>query len=497
MITREPIYHVTHGGTVMEARDDISLLRAVAQSRDQAAFKELYERHRERAFNYAFQILQDSALAQDAVQEAMLSIWLSAKLIPPEGDAVAWILGKVSTKSQNLRCVRKRRAKREERAAMERGSSEPAVAENVERKESIAALRNQINELPELERTLVAFCYGASMTHRKIGELVGIPHQRVTEKIQQALDRLRAGLTKAGVAAVVPLVSAQNLFEAMTTGHECPPGLASAMVMSAIASSGTKAAKSGGLVWIAGTIAVVAAGAAIAWTQGSKPAPVNSVAHPDITRTAEVPRLEYTVTLQEGLAIPEAGVAKYAGTNDSHICGWQDYQDMVRAADSLWAGESGHHSPLIGFAVFRHEGGPLADDAEIFQAILSLYKIDEYGPGLELCRVLRPWKAAEVTWNSASKDVRWSQPGGDCAGTPAAASQSQLRKEWCELDVTESLREAQKDHKNYGWSIRLIDDHRTPFSNIVHFCSSRYEDPALAPKLVLKVRRLPAQGNNK
>jgi len=47
----------------------------------------------------------------------------------------------------------------------------------------------------------------------------------VTRKIQQALENLRLNLTKAGIAAVVPLLSAPKLTEAMKTGYECPPGM--------------------------------------------------------------------------------------------------------------------------------------------------------------------------------------------------------------------------------------------------------------------------------
>src|SRR5438045_3337326 len=86
----------------MDDRDDISLMRAIVQQRDQTAFTALFERHREHAYNFAFRILQDSALAQDAVQEAMLSIWLSSKPIPADADAGAWILKSVTSKSFNL-----------------------------------------------------------------------------------------------------------------------------------------------------------------------------------------------------------------------------------------------------------------------------------------------------------------------------------------------------------------------------------------------------------
>src|SRR5262249_8649478 len=153
-------------------------------------------------------------LAEDAVQEAMLSIWLSTRVIP-EGDARAWILSIVINKSRDLVRVRKQNADQEERMVAERRLPEMPVSDP-SKDELIFALRKHIDRLPELEGQLLVYSYGANMPHRQIAELIGIPERTVSFKIQQALERLRGSLSRAGVAAVVPLVSAGNLFEALT-----------------------------------------------------------------------------------------------------------------------------------------------------------------------------------------------------------------------------------------------------------------------------------------
>jgi RNA polymerase sigma-70 factor (ECF subfamily) len=204
-------------GAAMNEPDDISLLRAVAQQRDRGAFAALYERHREHAFNFALRILQDSALSQDAVQEAMLSIWLSTKPIPQDANARAWILRIVSIKSCNLRRQRKRQSKREEVTAMEKPREAVAAGEPIEAKERIDALRRQYEELPELERLVLACNYGANMPQAEIAEL-------------------------AGVASIVPLTTAENLFEVLTTGSACPPGMTE-LLINRLESVRTKAAR--------------------------------------------------------------------------------------------------------------------------------------------------------------------------------------------------------------------------------------------------------------
>lgn len=58
---------------------------------------------------------------------------------------------------------------------------------------------------------------------------------------------------------------------------------------------------------------------------------------------------------------------------------------------------------------------------------------------------------------------------------------------WCELDITESLRQIQKDKKNFGWCVHVYSrDKKNPMG--VFFASSRSETMELRPKLIVKAR---------
>jgi RNA polymerase sigma-70 factor (ECF subfamily) len=225
MVIQESITQVLDCSAIMETRDDNSLLSAIAIGRDDVAFTELCARYQKRAFNFAFRILCNSAMAEDAVQEAMISIWMTAKSYQSiRGDVQVWIMSIVMNKSLNLKRSKRRSLKREECMSMEQGRSNVVVNDDVERNELIFALRTHIDQLPDLERTLLA-CSCTNMSHREIAKLVGVSHPTVSNRIRQALDRLRLELTNAGVAAVVPVLSTKNLFDAVTSGHECPPGM--------------------------------------------------------------------------------------------------------------------------------------------------------------------------------------------------------------------------------------------------------------------------------
>jgi RNA polymerase sigma-70 factor (ECF subfamily) len=284
----------------MDEQLDANLMQAIATQRDRNAFSQLCERVRHRAYTCAYRILRNSALAEDAVQEAMLSIWL-AKSAQPTGSVEHWIMSIVVHKSIDLRRSHRQSAMREERVAMERRGSgrmsrEQAVAgEEIEREELVSALRKHIDQLPELESQLLTCCYGANMPHQKIAELFDMSRSHVTEKIQQALARLKSNLSRAGVAAVVPLLSTEALSEAVRVGYECPPGVTE-KILSRLDSAGSQAAKAlsrralrvaragKSASWIpmaAGALVVAAAAGTYVYTQSSPaPAPVQQSSVP-------------------------------------------------------------------------------------------------------------------------------------------------------------------------------------------------------------------------
>jgi RNA polymerase sigma-70 factor (ECF subfamily) len=257
-----------------EERDDSTLLAAIAADRDKEAFGQLFERYKVRAYNLAFNLTQNRAMAEDAVQDAMLALWQSPKQIDPAEGVQGWILGIVAHKSLSLVRTRARSQKREQ----ENRATESYEMENVEADtpDLIQALRKHIEQLPALERQILTLKFTEGLPQEKIGTLLAIPQQTISRRIQAALERLRSDLKLAGMAAVVPLVSPRGLSEAVSSGHAVPLGLG-AKVMSRIAEGGATsteavrslsrrapkaAAKKGAMAWIGAAALTLALGAA-------------------------------------------------------------------------------------------------------------------------------------------------------------------------------------------------------------------------------------------
>ncbi len=202
---------------------DLELIQSIALDRDRVAFDDLFLRHKDRAFGLAYHILQNSALAEEAVQEAMLAVWLAPKLDRADQNVPAWLLRIVAIKSMNVRRGRKRQSSREARISRNDVVPDSELTDNAERGETLEIVRRHFQELPELDSQLLACCFGANLTHQQISDLLGIPRRTITGRIQQALEQLRARLSNSGVALIMPLLSTELIHEALTTGHSCPP----------------------------------------------------------------------------------------------------------------------------------------------------------------------------------------------------------------------------------------------------------------------------------
>ena len=165
-------------------------LVALAARSEQSALAELYDRYGRTAYGLALRIVRDKALAEDAVQEAFLTIWRTAsRFVPERGKASTWILTLVHRRAVDaVRREQRRRADSLERAA------EPAV-EGVEedawlrlqRERVQAALRN----LPDAQREALELAYYGGFSQSELAERLGQPLGTIKSRMFGGLSRMR------------------------------------------------------------------------------------------------------------------------------------------------------------------------------------------------------------------------------------------------------------------------------------------------------------------
>lgn len=217
---------------VIEEDGDQDLLMRIARHRDKAAFEELVSRFHQDAFNLAVHITGNQALAEEAVQEALLRVWLSARTFRADGNARGWILRIVCRE-----CLRKRQDRRKESLAMTREEERRrALSEHEEpageAQELLAGLRACFGRLPDQHRQLIALYFGGGLTQREISSEMDVPERTVSYRIDEALRWMRENLKEAGLAAAVPMLNAEGLGNALCTGP-VPNGLAERVLQAA------------------------------------------------------------------------------------------------------------------------------------------------------------------------------------------------------------------------------------------------------------------------
>src|SRR3954471_4199573 len=81
---------------------DEAVVALVARS-DAEALAELYDRFGRVAYGLALRIVRDEKLAEDAVQEAFLTVWRNAdRFMPERGKASTWLLTLVHRRAVDL-----------------------------------------------------------------------------------------------------------------------------------------------------------------------------------------------------------------------------------------------------------------------------------------------------------------------------------------------------------------------------------------------------------
>jgi RNA polymerase sigma-70 factor (ECF subfamily) len=171
------------------------LLRRIAEHRDEAAFRELYQSYGPRVKAYMMSKGADAAVAEDLAQETLLTVWRRAALYAEDkGSATTWIF----TIARNLRIDRLRREvawlelpdERAEKEASQDALPDQAVSDN----ERDARVRAALAELPADQHQVIVLSYVEGLSHGEIAERLRLPLGTVKSRMRIAYQRIRASL---------------------------------------------------------------------------------------------------------------------------------------------------------------------------------------------------------------------------------------------------------------------------------------------------------------
>lgn len=178
--------------TPIPARDELAaLLERIARDRDREAFTQLFDHFAPRLKAVALREGADEALAEDLVQDVMLTVWRQAASFDRDrGEVATWLF----TVLRNRRIDLFRRGKFIDAGLdelPERPAADPGPEEEAGRNVDAAALQARLARLPPDQRAVLEKAYFEEKTHSEIAHELGLPLGTVKSRIRLALTRLR------------------------------------------------------------------------------------------------------------------------------------------------------------------------------------------------------------------------------------------------------------------------------------------------------------------
>jgi len=170
---------------------ETALLVSVRDNGDRAAFNDFFDRFCPRLRAYAQKQGASPQLAENVVQDVMITAWTRTHLFDPDkASARTWIYTLVRN-----RLIDAHRASARRQRAYDSLATNVAVAEEAmdepEQDLGNTKLRSMLEELPEEQMRAVLMAYVEGKSHREIAEELGVPTGTIKSRTRLALQRLR------------------------------------------------------------------------------------------------------------------------------------------------------------------------------------------------------------------------------------------------------------------------------------------------------------------
>ena len=156
-----------------------------------ATLETLYEGHHRVAIGLAYGILGNRSDAEEAVQEAFLSVWRALATFDPRAGSIrTWLLSVVRHRAIDVLRARRRRPEcvlEEHESPIDPGAVDSAAIASADREYVLGLIAG----LPAAQWEVLELAYFAGLSHTEIAERLGLPVGTVKGRIRLALDRLR------------------------------------------------------------------------------------------------------------------------------------------------------------------------------------------------------------------------------------------------------------------------------------------------------------------
>ena len=161
-----------------------------AQVGEHDAFRDLVLRFQDMAVGYAYSLLGDFHLAEDAAQEAFVAVHFELKSLRTPTAFVPWLRTVV-----RKHCDRISRQRRVDTPLDEQddrwGTDTPTPLDAIEGGEILSSVNRAISSLPQKQRDVVTLYYMGEQSSRQVAEFLNLPITTVKKRLHDAKPKLR------------------------------------------------------------------------------------------------------------------------------------------------------------------------------------------------------------------------------------------------------------------------------------------------------------------
>ncbi|MDA1296660.1 MAG: sigma-70 family RNA polymerase sigma factor [Chloroflexi bacterium] len=174
---------------------DIELIAEGIAARNTDSLGRLYDLMGRRAFGLAYTVTGDATLAEDAVQDAFLSLWRQAETVSAaRGKIESLLLLMTMVHRRAVDHVRSRARSDRANDAMKfgiypslEGDPQQMVVDNTEQ----AAIHGVLKRLPDEQKQAIELAYFRGLTQREIADATGVSLGTVKGRMRLGLEKLR------------------------------------------------------------------------------------------------------------------------------------------------------------------------------------------------------------------------------------------------------------------------------------------------------------------
>lgn len=161
------------------------------QARDQQAMAVLFDRYSRLVYSVALRVLQDSAQAEDVMQEIFFQLWKSpGSFARSRGQLGAWLA--VVARNRAIDSLRRRKPSDPVEDVVLPAATN--LASEIERNAMMDKVRGVLRGLPSEQQKSLELAYFEGLSHSEIAARTGDPLGTVKTRIRAALSGLRKGM---------------------------------------------------------------------------------------------------------------------------------------------------------------------------------------------------------------------------------------------------------------------------------------------------------------